>query len=114
MVSFEESLHDAEWLAWTSTRSPCVTVRQSRELEVLHKVTSRKVVELSWSLGLTITRSIVAVVEHPGTKELGIYKIVGSGYACHQGKAIWIVLNNTRSYTFVHTVGVSEYRGLQV
>jgi len=91
----------AEWLAWISTRSPCVTVRRSRGLEVLHKVTSRKVVELSWSLGLTITRSIVAVVEHPGTvdtKELGIYKIVGSGYACYQGKAIWIVLNNTRYY----------------
>lgn len=48
------------------------------------------------------------------TKELGIYKIVGSGYACHQGKVIWIVLNNTPSHTFVHTVGVSEYRGLQV
>lgn len=67
MVSFEELLHDAEWLAWISTMSLCVTVRRSRGLDVLHEVTSRKVVELSWSLGLAITRNIVAVVEHPGT-----------------------------------------------
>jgi len=101
MASFEESLHDAEWLAWISTRSPCVTVRRSRGLEVLRSNFSedgRVVLVLRLHYNQKHCCSCRASRHTVDTEELGIYKIVGCGYACHQGKVIWTVLNNTRYY----------------